>query len=94
MGRGTYRRYNLFLFILTFTLRLWISSLLAQQGHVPCEEELGGTLPLGIKPWTIVVLHECAHILMNHFSDVERAKFSVEVREERADCWAWRYITI
>ena len=54
-------------------------------------EEIGFPLPPGVRPWTFVILHEFAHMLMGHsyLPDV-----STHAKETRADCWATRYIAI
>jgi hypothetical protein len=68
-------------------MTLWVS---VRMLHDLTAEEIGYSLPLNVRPWTFVLLHEFAHILMKH-SLLEGVPTSA--KETRADCWAVRYIT-
>lgn len=69
---------------------LWVSAALKNPAKAVRPEDVGFTYPVAtVKTWTIVVLHEVAHILMDH---PHRSDLAERVKETRADCWASRYV--
>lgn len=68
---------------------IWISLSMFEGDNAPTEREIGFKVPPSVKPGTIVVLHEFAHVLMGHpYNTVT----STEVKEKRADAWVQKFV--
>lgn len=68
---------------------IWISLAMFEGENAPTEQEIGFKVPPSVKPGTIVVLHEFAHVLMGHpYNTVT----STEVKEKRADAWVQKFV--
>jgi hypothetical protein len=68
---------------------IWISLAMFEGDNAPTEREIGFKVPPSVKPGTIVVLHEFAHLLMGHpYNTVT----STEVKEKRADAWVQKFV--
>lgn len=68
---------------------IWISLAMFEGDNAPTEREIGFPVPPIVKPGTVVVLHEFAHLLMGHpYNTVT----PTEAKEKRADAWVERFV--
>ena len=68
---------------------LWISLSMFEGENAPTEHEIGFKLPRVVKPGTIVILHEFAHLLMGHPYDPVTTK---DNKERIVDTWAKKFV--
>lgn len=70
---------------------IWISLAMFEGDNAPTEREIGFKLPPSVRPGTIVVLHEFAHLLMGHpYNTVT----TTDVKEKRADAWVENFVSV
>jgi hypothetical protein len=68
---------------------IWISLSMFEGDNAPTEQEIGFKVPPSVKPGTIVVLHEFAHLLMGHPYNTFT---TTDVKEKRADAWVEKFV--
>lgn len=69
---------------------IWISEKMNRMP--PTLAEMGITVPKWVEPWSVVILHECAHVIMRHSDPSVRELYDEKARELRADLWVARFL--